>query len=202
MSGSGGPAGRGMHDPDKVAAAGRDQTPDAANQTRALLLDQQLGVHTVVDDSGRLRAETELLYKRRQGGAISPVMVRVGREVRDDELVADGGVVGRCRRYNDALERLRQLGVRLFSAMEAHRIALVPGSTVEYAHRELSRLDALVLQRQVKYMSHRTVRLHRLVRECEFFEDHLASLAPIVLAAEQGVISPWDGDTMEMTFDD
>jgi hypothetical protein len=51
-------------------------------------------------------------------------------------------------------------------------------------------------------MGHGTVRLHRLVRECAFFEDHHASLAPIVLAASQGVITPWDGNTQEMTFDD
>ena len=51
-------------------------------------------------------------------------------------------------------------------------------------------------------MGHGMVRLHRLIRECAFFEDHHASLAPTVVATEQGVITPWDGDTQEIRFDD
>jgi hypothetical protein len=192
----------GMRDPDQVVAVACEPAPDAASHVRALRLAQQLGVHTVVDGSGWLRADAELRYKRRQGGAIRPVLVRVGSEARDEELLADGGVFGRCQRYNAALDQLRQLGARLAGAVDERRIALAAGSTIAHAHGELSRLDALIIQRQVAYMGHGTVRLHRLVRETTFFEDHHASLAPIVLAAEQGVITPWDGDTQEMTFDD
>jgi hypothetical protein len=156
----------------------------------------------VVDDSGWLRADVELRYKRRQGGEIRPMLVRVGSEARDEELLADGGVIGRCQRYNAALDQLRQLGNRLAAAVDARRIGLTAGSTIAHAHGELSRLDALITRRQVAYMGHGTVRLHRLVRECSFYEDHHASLAPIVLAAELGMITPWDGDTQEMRFDD
>jgi hypothetical protein len=60
----------------------------------------------------------------------------------------------------------------------------------------------MIIRRQAMYMGHRTVRLHRLIREIEFFEEHHASLALIVLAAEQGVITPWDGNTQEMALDD
>ena len=173
-----------------------------SSQTRALELGRQLGVCAVIDATGRLGSEVELVCKRRDGGAISPVMVRVGSEARDDELVADAGVVGRCRRYNDALERLRQLGLRLAAAMDAHPIELTAGSTIAYAHRELTRLDALISERQATCMGQGTVRLGLLVIESEFFEEHHASLEPIVVAAEQGLISPWDGNTQELTFDD
>lgn len=38
------------------------------------------------------------------------------------------------------------------------------------------------------------VRLHRLARETEFFEDRRACLVLIGLVAERGVIGAWDGD--------
>lgn len=196
------PGGWRTNRPETAGPAVSELAPDSSRRSRVLQLARQLEVCTVIDDSGWLCADVEIRYRRHQGGTIYPVMVRVGSDARDEELVANGGVVGRCGRYNDALNKLRQLGVRLAAATEEHRIALVAGSTIAYAHRELSRLDALIIHRQVMYMGHRTVRLHRLVRESEFFEDRYAALAPIVLAAEQGVITAWDGDTQEMGFDD
>ncbi len=191
-----------MSRPQAAGAVPGGEASSDANRVRAFQLGQQLGVHTVIDESGWLRADVEVRYRRRQGGAIYPVLVRVGSEARDEELVADGGIFERCRRYNEALDKLRQLAARLAAAIERHRIPLAAGSTIAYAHRELSRLDALIIHRQVTYMNQGAVRLHRLVRETEFFEGRHACLAPIVLAAECGEISAWDGTTLEMTFDE
>lgn len=45
----------------------------------------------------------ELLYKHGRRG-IQPVMVRVGRDAEDPDLLTEGGVAGRCRRYNPDYE--------------------------------------------------------------------------------------------------
>lgn len=183
--------------------AGKDiDGTSIAYKERALRLGRLLRVRVVVDQSGWLPGDVEIRYKREHRGTIRPVMVRVGPEARDEELLAEGGVLGRCRRYNDALDRLRELGTRLTAATRDRLTALVPGSALARAHHELSRLDALIDERQGKYMEHGSVCFHRLVREIEFYEERCAYLDPIVSAVEQGLLTAWDGDTQEMSFDD
>jgi hypothetical protein len=65
------------------------------------------------------------------------------------------------------------------------QVRMIPGSALEYAHRVLSRLDELIIVRQLKHMGHGVARLGTLANECEFFERTDAQLAPIVLAAER-----------------
>lgn len=59
MSESDWPACGGMPDPNQVVVVTCEQAPDAASRARALRLAQQLGVHTVLDDSGWLRADVD-----------------------------------------------------------------------------------------------------------------------------------------------
>lgn len=201
-----------MNDTEKRTAAACDvgslaatrQSSEARDEykERALRLGRLLHIHAVVDQSGRLLGDVDLRYERGHRGTIQPVVVRVGPEASDEELLAEGGVFGRCRRYNDALDKLRELGTRLMAVIQDRLTALVAGSALACAYHELSRLDALIAERQTEYMAHGSVRLHRLVREIMFFEGRHAYLMQIVLAAEQGVLTAWEGDTQEMKFDD
>ena len=68
------------------------------------------------------------------------------------------------------------------------RVSVVPGSPLECAYQELSRLDKLIIDRQMKYMGHGVVRFRQLAEEIEFFERCDAHLAPIVLAAEDAAM--------------
>lgn len=194
-----------MKDSDKVTAATAcELMPDVASRSshgagtefedgaharmrsraRALRLGQLLGLHVSVDETGWLHGEVELVYKRERRSTIRPIMVRVGREAHDEDVLGHAGVWGSCCRYNDALDRLHQLAVRMETMIRDARVRLVPGSPLEYAHRQLSRLDQLILARQVKHMGHAVVRLGPLAAEAEFFERCDAQLAPILLAAE------------------
>jgi hypothetical protein len=162
---------------------------------RARTLGRRLSVEVVIDATGWLRGDIELVYTREHGGALRPLTVRVGHEALDDDLLTQGGVIGRCEQYNDTLERLRQLGARLAELVTHGRVSLVPGSAVEYAHRELSRLDELIARRQGARMGHRAVRLKTLVRETEFLARCDAHLTPIVMAAEQAIRATEPRDT-------
>lgn len=179
-----------------------DEARNIASQVRVHQLRQQLRVDVVLDDSCWLLADVEIVYRRCAGGTIWPAVVYIGREARDEDVLADGGILGRCHRYNTALDNLRQLAVRLATAMSVHQLPLTEGLTIRYAHRELSRLDALIIQRQMQFMGNRTVRLHRLTRECAYFEGLHERLAAVVVAAEQGQIIGWDSvPTLGATFD-
>jgi hypothetical protein len=90
--------------------APRSQT---ASLARALRLTRDLVVTVTIDESGWLKDNVELRYQRERGGTIQPVLVRVGHEALDADVLAEGGVLARCRAYNNALDQLRQLALRL-----------------------------------------------------------------------------------------
>jgi hypothetical protein len=159
-------------------------------------------VHVIVDHTGWLSRDVEIVYKRERGNTIRPITVRIGRDARDEDVLADGGALGICREYNNALGNLRQLAIRLAALMREGQLTVIPGSPLDEAQRELSRLDAFIGRRQTAHMGHGVVRLHRLRAEVEFYEGRRAYLAPIVLAAERSAYPSWDGDTQEVVRDD
>jgi hypothetical protein len=172
-----------------------------ASRARALHLSQRLRINTIVDESGWLRANVELHYKRGRARTIQPVMVRVGQDAADSDVLADGGILGRCRKYNEAIDRLRQLGLQLAAMLRDGRIQLVPGTEVWSAHAELAQLDDTIAQRQTTRMGHGAVLLDVLATEIAFFESRGAELTPIVLAAERSASATWDGDTQDVALD-
>jgi hypothetical protein len=153
----------------------------AIDLERARKLGQHLRLEVAIDRTHWLRREVELVFTRNPDGTLRPVTVRVGREASDEEVVADGGVVARCEQYNAALGRLRQLATQLTEAVRDRRIALVPGSPIAYAHRELARLDELIGRRQVSYMGNGVVRLAFLIQEIAFFDGRNRIHATIVI---------------------
>lgn len=172
-----------------------------ASRARALQLSQQLRINTTVDTSGWLKADVEVHYKRGRARTIHPVMVRVGHDATDRDLLAGGGIVGRCRKYNEAIDRLRQLGLQLAVMVRDRRIELTPGTEIASAHAELARLDETIAQRQARRMGHGAVRLEALTAEIAFFEARAVALTPIVLAAERSASATWDGDTQDVPLD-
>ncbi len=168
--------------------------------TRAIRLGQLLRVRVLVDESGWLRGDVEVTYQRERGNTIRPITVRVGLETRDEDVLADGGPVALCRRYNAALAELGQLALRLAERVRGGQMTIRPGSPIAEAHRELDGLDAMIAARQAKHMGHGTVRIRTLVTETELLENRHAQLAAIVSSslAESSVSTSWDGDTQEM----
>jgi hypothetical protein len=190
------------------AAAGAACTPTEARahaclatRARALRLTQQLGVTTTVDPSGWLHADVELHYRRARGGTIQPVMVRVGHDATDAAILADGGVLARCRQYNAAIDQLRQIGLQLAALVRDGRVQPVPGTPTAAAHAELARLDAVIAHRQATRMGLSTVRFAVLVEEIAWFQARSTELAPIVQAAERSASAAWDGDTEDVAID-
>jgi hypothetical protein len=172
-----------------------------ACRARALRLSQQLRVTTIVDESGWLKDKVELHYKRGRGGTIQPVTVRVGQDAPDAAVLADGGVLGRCREYNGAIDRLRQLGRQLTAMVREGRVQPAPGTALASTHAELARLDAVIERRQATQMGHSVVRLDVLVAEIALFQARAAEHAPIVQAAERSACATWDGDTQDIAPD-
>ena len=66
------------------------------------------------------------------------MLTRVGREARDEDVLADGGAPGVCRRYNEALNKLRQLAIRLAAVLRESHLEVVADSDLDAAQRELS----------------------------------------------------------------
>ncbi len=158
-------------------------------QVRALQLARTLrhqGVRVAVNDSGD---HVDLVYE--QGGGrgdkygdsdmLRPIMVRVGRRARDEDVLAEGGPRAVFGRYNEAISKLRQLRSRVMAV--AGRRSLADSSFVE-AHRALSNLDELVRHRRRKYMPNGVARLAVLRHEIAFLEGRHSRLLPIVLSAE------------------
>lgn len=172
-----------------------------ATRARALRLTHQLGVATTVEPSGRLNADVELHYRRARGGTIQPVMVRVGHDAPDAAVLADGGVLARCRQYNATIDQLRQLGLPLAALVRDGRVQLAPGTPPASAHAELARLDAVIAHRQATRMGLSTVRLAVLIEEIAWFQARRTELAPIVQAAERSDSAAWDGDTEDVALD-
>jgi hypothetical protein len=172
--------------------------------TRAIRLGQRLRVRVLVEESGWLRGDIEIAYQRERGNTIRPIIVRVGLETRDEDVLADGGPVALCRRYNAALAQLGQLAFRLAERVRGGQVTLRPGSPIAQAHRELDGLDAMIAARQAKHMGHGVVRIRTLVTEIELLESRHAQLAAIVSSslATRSVSTSWDGDTQEMDLAD
>jgi hypothetical protein len=172
-----------------------------ASRARALRLSQQLRVTRIVDESGWLKDKVELHYKRGRGGTIQPVTVRVGQDAPDAAVLADGGVLGRCREYNAAIDRLRQLGLQLANMVRDGRIQPAPGTPLASTYTELAQLDAVIARRQATQMGHSVVRVDLLVVEIAHFQARHAQHAPIVQAAERSACATWDGDTQDIALD-
>jgi hypothetical protein len=172
-----------------------------ASRARALRLSQQLQITTIVDESGRLKDKVELHYNRGRGGTIQPVTVRIGQDAPDAAVLADGGVLGRCREYNAAIDRLHQLGLQLATVVREGRVQLAPGTALASTHAELVRLDTAIAQRQATQIGHSVVRLDVLVAEIAHFQARDGEHAPIVQAAERSACATWDGDTQDIALD-
>jgi hypothetical protein len=170
----------------------------AVSLTRALQLTRELEVTTTIDGSGWLQRHVELRYQRGRGGTIQPLLVRVGQDALDADVLAEGGVLARCRAYNDALDQLRQLALRLGALVRDRLIAPVPGTATASAHDELARLDEVIAHRQATHMGQSVVRLDVLAAETTYFQARGVALAPIVRAAERAASATWDGDTEDV----
>jgi hypothetical protein len=172
-----------------------------ALRSRALRLTQELGVTTTIDPSGWLTTGIELHYRRARGGTIEAVLVRVGHDAPDAAVLADGGVLARCRQYNAAIDQLRQLGLQLAAIVRDGRVELAAGRPVASAHAKLARLDEVIAYRQAARMGLSVVRLDVLVEEIAWFQILGAELAPIVQAAERSTSAAWDRDTEDVALD-
>lgn len=193
--------------PDVPSRRSGEAMPEATdahrlNLARSLRLGRLLHVRVLVDESGLLRGDIEIAYQRERGNTIRPITVRVGLDVRDEDVLADGGAVAVCRRYNSALAELGQLAIKLATIVHAAQMTIHPGSLIAQARRELDGLDAIIAARQAKHMGHGTVRLRSLMYEIAFLEDRHAHLATIVSSAESEVSARWDGDTQDVDPDD
>jgi len=162
---------------------------------RALRLTRELLVTVTVDASGWPKDKAELRYQRGRGGTILPVLVRVGHDALDATVLADGDVLARCRAYNDALDQLRQLALRLRTLVRDGVLMPVPGTATASAYDELVRLDEVIAHRQATHMRQSVVLLDVLAAETAHFQARLVALAPTVRAAERAASATWDGDT-------
>lgn len=165
---------------------------------RALRLTRELHLTVTIDGSGWLKGHAELRYQRARGGTIQPVLVRVGHEALDADVLAEGGVLARCRAYNDALDQLRQLALRLGALVRDRLVVPVPGTVTAAAHDELARLDEVIARRQATHTGQSVVRLDVLAAETTYFQARGVALAPIVRAAERAASATWDGDTEDV----
>lgn len=143
-------------------------------------------VKVTIDDTGWLGREVALVFTRELDRTLRLVLVRVGPDATDQDVLGDGGVMVAVDQYNASLAALRGLAARLVHLVREGRALLVPGSPAAYAHAQLSRLDELIDRRQRLTMGHGTVLLMTLRREAEFFARCDVHLAPIVNAVSAG----------------
>jgi hypothetical protein len=172
--------------------------PHRLNLARALRLGRLLHIRVLVDESGWLRDDIEIAYRRERGNTIRPISVRIGLDARDEDVLADGGPVAVCRRYNSTLAGLGQLA----ASVRAGKMNARLGSPLAEALRELDRLAATIAERQLQHMGHGVVRLRTLLHEIAFLDCRLAELAAIASSAEIFANTTWDGDTQEMDLTD
>jgi hypothetical protein len=162
----------------------------AENLERARKLGRRLGVKVLIDDTGWLGSEVELVFTKELDRTLRLVLVRVGADAADHDVLGDGGVVIAVDQYNASLGALRGLAARLAHLVRQGRVCLVPGSPAAYAHAHLSRLDEQIDRRQRLTMGHGIVLIMTLRREAEFFARCDAHLAPIVSAVSAGKRGP------------
>jgi hypothetical protein len=158
-----------------------------------------LRVAVELDTAGWLRDGIELRYTLGPGRSLQLLAVRVARTATVDELIAHGGVVERCARYNRALGALRALRDQLDARVRREHAPVDPDAAVLRAHKELSRLDDTIAQRQATRMGHGTVTLEVLGFEIEFLERYHVHLAAPVARAETAETSAMcDVETLDL----
>jgi hypothetical protein len=152
--------------------------PRTLRRRRERRLSEALEISVYIDDTGP-RHEVAIVYGSQLDGSITPVAVRIGRQVANTDLVGPEGIRARCEQYNAALCRLRHLATKVEMMLHQGH-PLVPGSALAYARHELSQLDQLIASRQTKYMAHNIVSLWRLGVETEYYRRADAHLTPII----------------------
>jgi hypothetical protein len=168
-------------------------------------LSRQLRIAVELDSAGWLRDGIELRYTLGPGQSLQLAAVRVARTATVDELLAQGGVVERCARYNRAIGALHALRDRVDAVIGRGHASLdpdAPGAAVVRAHQELARLDDTIARRRAVRMGHGVTTLETLGFEIEFFErylSHLAALAAYAETAEKSALG--DGDTLDLEPD-
>lgn len=152
--------------------------PRTLRRRRERRLSEALEIPVYVDDTGP-RHEVAIVYGCQLDGSITPIAVRIGRQVANADLVGPDGIRARCERYNAALCRLRHLATKVEMLLhQGHPLA--PGSTLAYARHELSQLDRLIAWRRARYMCGNIVGLRQLDEEIEYYRRADAHLVPIV----------------------
>jgi hypothetical protein len=164
---------------------------------RALRLTELVGLRVIIDQTGWLRGDIEIAYQRDRDRSLFPIRVHIASDARDEDLLADGGPVTACQRYNAAIVNLGQLA-RDLAAM-GHAGQLAPGAPLAKVRRELDRLQAMVAARQLARMGYGIARLQTLVSETAYLDARHAQLAAMVEAA--GASAAWEGDTEDVPLD-
>lgn len=123
-----------------------------------------------IDGSGWLRMSGEVQYERLADRTIYPALVRMAPDAKVSELLGNGGILARCKRYNAALTNMRTLRDN-FEAMVTTLGSLVElDADFANAHSELSSLEAQIDGRQKRSMGHRKVLLATLDAEIAYWE--------------------------------
>lgn len=163
------------------------------NHGRALQLEARLKLRTSIDETERLGGNVEIVYDRLREprGGILPIAVRIGRDARDRDVLANGGIWPRFRRYNAVLARLRALADRLADLASDERSPLKLPFTIAAdsasAYRLLQDLDASITYRQASLMARNVVLLGALVSETDYLERCDRQMTSVIGDAETAV---------------
>lgn len=164
---------------------------------RALRLTELVGLRVIIDQTGWLRGDIEIAYQRDGNHSLFPIRVHIANDARDEDLLADGGPVTACQRYNAAIANLGQLARELAAIGHAAQLApepRLPRSAVSWTDSK-----AMVSARQLARMGYGIARLQTLVSEAAYLEARHAQLAAMVEAA--GASAAWEGDTEDGPLD-
>jgi hypothetical protein len=163
------------------------------NHGRAIQLEARLKLRTSIDESDRLGGNVEIVYERLREphGGILPIAVRIGRDARDRDVLANGGILPRFRRYNAMLARLHALADRLADLASDERSPLKapfrPPADRAGAYRLLQQLDASITRRQALHMARNVVLFRVLVSEIDYLEGCDRQMTPVIADAETAV---------------
>lgn len=162
------------------------------NRGRALRLESALKLRTTIDETGRLGDRVEIVYERLREppGALLPIAVRVGRDVCDEEMLAQGGILRRFRRYNAVLSGLRPLAERLANLPSHGRSSVTPAEDSGGDYHLLLQLDASIAHRQSIHMARNVVLLDTLVHEITYLERCEAEMTHAITKAESTLRVP------------
>lgn len=186
---------------DPVLARRTPAVQEAVAVSPALVheLSRQLQLEVEIDTSGRLRGDVEISFTPGPGNSIQPNRVRVAPDAPVTELIAGGGVIERCARYNKAIHELRDLQERSAALVQRGHTPLKPGSEIWSMQRSLSTLDADVAGRQAARMASNVVNVGVLDEEIGFWESYQSYLATVVARAERcEQAALWNVETQEM----